>query len=179
MAGLHEVDQARCDAYVKSVEADALASQGRLEDARRAMLEASALDRCFSVRAELLGKPDGRRVQVSRTVRRVLVPFLIGVGFQVEGADRWSEGHFLSRIRGAAHGSVLIGRDKFGHQLGLLAARWREPTAVQYFDWKAIGYRSGTLAYRTQSELELVCSRWCALISAHLMPWFEENERAG
>jgi hypothetical protein len=73
---------------------------------------------------------------------------------------------------------VLIGRAKFGHQLGLLAARWRDPARVEYFDWKAIGNRSGTIAYRTQAELELACSRWCALISMHLLPWLEECECA-
>ncbi|GAK50710.1 hypothetical protein U14_01943 [Candidatus Moduliflexus flocculans] len=167
----HEIDQNKHEAYVKSIEADKLLVMGRIEDARFTMEAAAALDKTYVVRAELLGRKDPRKIQVSATVRRILIPFLTTAGFAVSGGGRWSEGTFLSRHH-EAH-MILIGRDKFGHRLGILAARRRDPSPTEYFDWRTVGIRSGCLAYTTQEELEVVCWRWCDILSWHLFPWLD------
>ena len=172
MPAEHEIDQNKHDAYVKSVEADKLLVIGRIEEARGTMQAAAALDKTYEVRAELIGRKDARKIQVSATVRRILIPFLTTAGFAVSAGGRWSEGKFLYR-HNDAH-IIHIGRDKFGHRLGLLAARCRDTSTTDYFDWRIAGIRSGCLAYTTQEELERVCWRWCDILSLHVFPWLEE-----
>ena len=175
MVERHEIDRRHLDAYERSVRADKLVEAGRLQKARRAMAGAAALDGMYSVRAELLGEKDTRRVQVSGTVRRTIVPFLAAAGFDTDDGTRWSEGRILSRRRADVHQSLLIARHKFGQRLGVMTARRRDPSRVESYDWRLVGLRSGSLAYKTQLELEAVCARWCALISSRLWPWFEER----
>ncbi|MBI9049570.1 MAG: hypothetical protein JEZ00_09130 [Anaerolineaceae bacterium] len=159
---------------MKSVEADKLLALGQIADARASMAEAAALDRAYMVRAELIGQEDARKIRVSTTVRKILIPFLSEVGFAVSDGQRWAEGNFLNRTIGGMQHSILIGRSKFGYQLGLMAAKWQHAHKVQHFDWHIAGLRSGTLAYKTQAELEVVCDRWRDLITRYLYPWFED-----
>ena len=174
MSGNHEIDTLSMQAYERSVAAEKLVAQGRVDEGRELMAAAAKLDLTYSVRAEFIGKVDRRRVEVSRTVRRTLVPFLSAAGFGVKGGGAWSEGEFLERSgEGGVDDAVLIGRSKFGHRLGILAAR-RYRSGVEYFDWKGIGLRSGRLAYATQQELEAACGRWQELISMHVFPWWDE-----
>jgi hypothetical protein len=56
-----------------------------------------------------------------------------------------------------------------------MVGKYQDPSKVEYFDWHTIGMRSGTLAYKTQEELEAVCERWCNLITLHVIPWFDEK----
>jgi hypothetical protein len=172
---MHEIDQDKLDAYVKSIEADKLLAAGRLEDARLKMGEAAALDGTYFIRAELIGKEDTGRIRVSATVSKLLVPFLLESGFEVQGGGCWREGKFLNRHKSNVHGSLLIGRDKFGCLLCIGAARWRDPARTEHFDWRTVGIRSGCLAYKTQGELEAACARWCELISLHLFPWLDSE----
>jgi hypothetical protein len=168
------VDQQKSEAYERSIQADTLLAQGRLDEARRAMAEAAALDGTYWVRAELIGRPDDRRIRVSSTVRRTLVPFLAAAGFATDEGGPWAEGRQLARSRAGARHVILLGRGKFGHRLGVGAARWRDAAQVEHYDWRAVGSRTGDLAYSTQLELEAVCARWQELIARHLLPWFDE-----
>ncbi len=174
MSGNHEINTQAHEAFVKSVEAATMVAEGRLDEARALMAAAAALDLAYAIRAEFIGHSDSRKVAVSKTIRQRLVPFLQEVGFAVRGGGSWSEGNFLERSRadGTAD-SVLIGRDKFGHQLGVMAARRRD-AGVEYFDWRTIGIHSRALAYVTQRELEAVCDRWRQLITVHVFPWWDE-----
>ncbi len=172
----HEIDQDKADAYVKSVEADKLLAAGRSGEARLKMAEAAALDKTYSVRAELIGREDTRKIRVGDAVRRILVPFLAEAGFEVSGGGRWSEGKPLNRNKNGMHNALLIGRDKSGSLLGISAARWRDPNNVEHFNWRAAGIRSGCLAYKTREELEAACSRWRDLINLHLLPWLDAGD---
>ena len=180
MVGRHEVDEAQHDAYVWSVRADKLLEQGLPVEARQAMAEASSRDLAYSVRAELIGQIDGRRAQVSTTVRRMLMPFLTAVGFHLSEGRTWTEGRSLSRIRGATHDGLLIGRDKFGHRLGVMAARWRDPSNVEYYDWRAIGLRSGArLRTRRSSSLKVSVLGGVASSANTCCHGLRNSERAG
>lgn len=171
----NEIDRNKLDAYLKSIEADKLLATGRIDEARHKMAEAASLDKAYVVRAELIGREDARKIRVGATVRRILIPFLTEADFEVAGGGHWSEGKCLGRKKNNVHNTILIGRDKFGNMLGILAARRRDPGKPEYFDWRTVGIRSGSLAYKTQEELEVVCTRWCSLLSLHLFPWFDEK----
>jgi hypothetical protein len=174
MSSDDEFDARQIEAYEKSVQAERLAAEGQLDEARELMVAAARLDLTYAVRAEFLGHSDQRKVEVAKTIRRTLVPFLLTAGFGVRGGGSWSEGSFLERkhARGRVD-AVLIGRNKFGHRLGVLGARQR-PLGVEYFDWRTAGLRSGTLVYTTQHEVEIVCHLWRQLITEHLFPWWED-----
>jgi hypothetical protein len=177
--GIHEMDEAKHSGYIKSVEAEKLLALGKLDEARLKMAEAAELDRTYAVRAELIGREDGRRLRVSATVRKVIIPFLTKAGFEVDGGGGWSEGKFLKRRKNNAEHAVLIGRDKFGYRLSVMAARITESGKCEYFDMRTTGIRSGSLAYKTQTELEAVCTRWCELIARHVFPWWEAGRAGG
>jgi hypothetical protein len=170
-----EVDKDGHEAYVRSVEADKLLAQGNVAEAQRVMAEAAALDGTYSIRAKCLGQPDSRRPRVSSTIRRIVLPVLVDAGFSVDGGGLWSDGCGLSREVDGVAQSVLIGRHKFGHRLGVTLARYRSPGPAEYYTWRTIGIRSGSLAYATQLELEAVCTRWCELIREYGLPWFGES----
>lgn len=172
MPGQHEIDQQNLKAYETSVEADKLLAAGRVEDGRRVMAEAAALSAEYSVRAELFGVSDKRRISVTNTVRRKLVPFLTDAGFALQFGTEWSEGSVFVRRVGDVEQSIILGRTKFGKRLGVNAARWRDPQKVEHFSWAVAGLRSNALAYSTQRELEAVCGRWRELMTEHLWPWF-------
>jgi len=173
--GLHEIDQNKHDAYVLSVEADKMLAEGYINEARLKMSEAANLDKAYAVRAELIGHEDKRKIRVSSTVRRIIIPFLIEADFKIKDNVHWSEGKDLQRKINDVNNVVLIGRDKFGNRLSILAAKWKDPKEVEYYDWHSIGMRSGSLAYKTQEELELVCRRWCEIINIHILPWFDKT----
>jgi hypothetical protein len=170
----HRIDQKKHDAYVKSIEADKLLAMGRITEARRKMEEAAALDTTYAVRAEYIGREDTRKIRVSATVRKILVPFLAQAGFEVSDGGYWAEGKELSRENANTHHTILIGRGKFGHRLSILAARSGDAISPEIFDWRTVGIRSECLAYTTQEELEAVCLRWCDLLTLHVFPWFDE-----
>lgn len=173
MSSRHEINTQGRDGYEKCVKADKLVAQGRLEEARELMLAAAAIDRTYAVRADLIGQADGRRIEVVKTVRRILVPFLGDIGFKVRGGGPWSEREFMERSGAPGScDSVLIARSKFGHRLGVMATRERA-SQVEYFDWQTVGIHSGTLAYSTQREVEAVCELWRSLISEQVVPWWE------
>jgi len=171
----YETDEAKHDAYVKSVESDNLLAMGRIDEARLKMAEAADLDKAYAVRAVLFGREDVRKIQVSAAVRRILIPFLAKAGFEVTGGGGWSEGKFLNRKINNVDHAILIGRDKFGKRLGVLAARTRDLGKAEYFDWRTVGIRSDSLAYKTQEELEAVCAWWCELLAQHVFPWWNEG----
>ena len=171
----YETDQAKHDAYVKSVESDNLLAAGRIDEARLRMEEAAGLDKAYAVRAVLFGRKDARKIQVSTAVRKLIIPFLAKAGFEVKAGGSWSEGKFLIRRKNNAEHAVLIGRDKFGNRLGVLAARTPASGKCEYFDWRTLGIRSDSLAYKTQEELEAVCAWWCELIGQHVFPWWDER----
>jgi len=139
------------------------------------MAEAAGLDGAYAVRAELIGREDARKIQVSATVRKVLIRFLTEAGFAVDGDGGWSEGKFLKRRKNNAGQTVLIGRDKFGCRLGVTAARIPDSGKCEYFNLRTIGIRSDSLACKTQLELEAMCARWCELVERHVFPWWDER----
>ncbi len=174
--GMHEIDQKKLQAYEKGVAADKLLAMGRMKEAQLMMAEAASLDGAYAVRAELLGRPDGRRPRIEATVRKILVPFLVEAGFAIADNGPWTAGKMLNRRRGDCRHMILIGREKFGHMLGVMAMRQREGGKSEYFDWCSACIRSGGLAYATQTELEAVCARWCDLIALHLFPWLDTSD---
>jgi hypothetical protein len=174
--GLHAIDQENVRAYELSVEADRLLAAGRVEEGRRVIERAAAVSKEYEIRARFFGVQDTRKIQVSKTIRKIVVPFLMDAGFTLQFGQKWSEGGMFQRLVPDWEHSVSIGRTKFGHGCGVLAACWRDPRKVEYFNWRPVGMLSGTLAYKTQGELEAACQRWCELMSAHLFPWFALHE---
>ncbi len=174
--GLHEIDHKKLAGYEKSIEADKLLAKGLIDEARIMMTDAASADKTYSVRAELIGRQDSRKIRVSTTVRQIIIPFLTEAGFNVTEGGKWAEGKFLRRTKDNVINSILIGRDKFGNRLGIMVAQYQDQSKVEYFDWCTIGIRSGTLAYKTQEELEAVCKRWCDLITLYVFPWFDGKE---
>ncbi|MBN2086388.1 MAG: hypothetical protein JW748_14305 [Anaerolineales bacterium] len=177
--GIHEIDEAKLAGYEKSVEADKLLAAGRIGEARQKMAEAAELDKAYAVRAELIGREDARKIRVGAAVRKILVPFLVQAGFGIDGGGGWSEGKYLKRRKNKAEQTVLIGRDKFGYRLSVLAARIPDSDKCEFFNLRTIGIRSDSLAYKTQAELEAACVRWCELIERHIFPWWEEGRAPG
>lgn len=173
--GLHEIDRKKLTGYERSIEADKLLAKGLIDEARIKMAEAADADKTYSVRAELIGRKDTRQIRVSTTVRLILIPFLTEAGFEVAESGKWAEGKFLRRTKDNVINSILIGRVKFGNGLSIMVAQYQDQSKVEYFDWCTIGIRSGTLAYKTQEELEAVCRRWCDLITLYVFPWFDKK----
>jgi hypothetical protein len=160
-------------AYHKAVEADNALAQGRLEDARSLMAEAAAIDPTYALRAELIGREDGRKIAVRRTVRKTVVPFLAEHGF-VDAGDKWCTGARVMRSHGETYDEVALVGGKFGKILAVEGSLWwtDRRKGAEHFNWSSVGLRGGAFAYATQLELEAVCSRWRVLIAEHLLPWF-------
>ena len=169
------IDEQKHRAYVLSVEADALIAAGRFDEARRLMQQAAVIDGAYSIRAEHVGQFDKRTVRVSTAVRSLLIPWLSSKGFNVDDGDPWSEGKFLRRVARSSSQSLVIGRVKFGHALSVLAARIVLNDPADYYDFRKLNLRSGSLAYKTQTELEAVCVRWREILEQHVLPWLESD----
>jgi hypothetical protein len=158
-------------AYELSAKAEAARAAGDVERGQALIRQAAELDRTYSVRAELFGSSDPRRVQVSQSVRRLIVPALEANGFHPSAPGAWREGIYFERRVGAMTHNVLIGRDKFGGRLGLSVSKHADETNVIRFNWSDLGILTGTLSYRTQVELEAVCKRWTELLISNVFPW--------
>jgi len=169
-----EEQNRKIEAYHKSIEADKLLANGLPGEALIKMKEAAAEDGTYEIRAEFIGKEDKRKIQVSSTVRNVIIPFLTDAGFEIKGGGKWEEGKFLERNINGAHSALLIGRDKFGHKLSVLAVRSKNDDKAEYFDWRSAGILTSSLAYSKQFELEAVCKKYCELFASVIFPWFEE-----
>jgi len=173
------IDEQTSRAYELSARADMLAQRGELEQARALMSEAARLDGTYSVRAELLGVADPRPVKVASSVRKLLRPFLLEAGFQCNPLGLANGDGIFERVRGTVTHSLLIGRHKLGGRLRVNAARYSDPSAVSYFDWRVTGIRTASLAYRTQRELEAVCGRWTQVLTQWVFPWLETGTDPG
>lgn len=160
-------------AYELRVEADKAREQGNISQAADLLRQAAELDATYSVLAELIdSQTPFQRPRVESTVRRLLVPHLAALGFEVPSDGPWKEGQMLTRQRPRGQESVYISRTKSGGMLRLLASR-TVGDDVTYFDTKQIDIRSGALAYRSQEELESVCTRWREIVTRHIVPWFD------
>lgn len=161
------VDRKRHDAYVLSVEADKLRAAGDLPAAMAKMRQASQLDKTYSVRAELIAVQDVRSVRPSAAIRKIIVPAITANQFQLLAEPFW-----FSRDVGTTSHGISVGLVKFGGAVGLHASRQPLESAVEYFDWRSVGNRTGTLAYRTHLELEEVCNTWVKVLNTILPAWF-------
>lgn len=130
------------------------------------MEEAAAMDSTYRVRSEYFGQSDDRVVRVQSAIQRILRPAILASGFTEESKNNFR------RKRERALDEIFVGRNKFGHRLGLMVAVCVDDLPAEYFDWKTIGNRSGSLAYRTQQEVEGVCRQWASTIETEVLPWF-------
>ena len=173
MAGIHEINDRKLRSYELSIHADKAAAEGNLSRANTLMREAASLNRTYEVRARFVGSADRRRVRVTATIRRLLLPCILDAGFSTHPEGPWAEGRFLQRTRGAFTHTLLLGRHKFGKSLGVMASRHAVDVSVAHFDWRRLNFRSGELAYRTQEELDAVCMTWQKLLQTSVFPWFD------
>ena len=173
MPGIHEIDEKKVRSYELSVYSDKAAAQGDLDQAAELMRQAAALNRTYEIRAKFVGSADSRRVRVTATIRRLLLPPILDAGFSTHPDGPWAEGRVLQRTRGPFTHSLLLGRHKFGKSLGVMASRHSVDTGAAHFDWRHLNFRSGQLAYRTQAELESVCMTWLELLQTFVFPWFD------
>ena len=169
----HRVETIAPAAHAMSVDADRLAAAGKVAEARTLMQAAAELDRAYAIRARTVGQADARRIRLSETIRKALIPFFAELGFKPRGGGKWSMGEFLERERDGCHQSILVGRDKFGGRVGVASAQYRSPDHVEWYSWRQAGIRQGALAYKTQTDLEAACVLWRELVSEYLVPWWD------
>ena len=166
----HTIDEVKSKAYTLCAQADNALRDGSPEAGKTLMAEAAALDATYAIRAEHFGVSDERTVRVAPAIRRILKPALEARGFTEESRN------FFVRHRARALDSIYVGRDKFGGRLGLMVAVCVGKSPALYFDWKLIGNRSGSVAYKTQLEVESACEYWLATIRTHVLPWLERHQ---
>ena len=165
----HAIDEIKARAFALCAAADNALREGSAHVGKKLMSEAAALDATYLVRAEYFGEADQRTVRVAPAIRRILRPELESSGFFED-----SRNYFI-RNRTTASDSIYVGRDKFGGRLGLLAAVCVGKSDVVHFDWKLVGNRSGSLAYKTQVEVEAACRHWVEIVRTHVLPWFDRH----
>ena len=175
MYGPNEVNEVATRAYELSVRADRLLDQGDLAQAKTLMTEAAMIDGTYAVRAELLGVPDTRRVRVNPAVKKLVVPFLTDAGFLQNPLGLAYGDRIFERSRSSNTHFLFISRTKFRQVLGTLAGRYSNPSDVVYFDWRLTNVQSGALAYRTQREVEAVCTRLTELLAQWVFPWLDSR----
>jgi hypothetical protein len=115
------------------------------------------------------------KINISRSVNRLLWPHLRDLGFIVEGGDDrkgWREGRFFQRVRDGRSQSLLFGRSKFGGAVGLVIARQREDGSTEYLDIRQ-RLPADVLQYRSKEELDLVIDRVRQFIDVWLERPFE------
>jgi len=175
VVGRHEIDEKKLRSYELSVYADKAAAAGELERARSLMREAAELNAVYSIRAAYVGVEDQRRVRLTPSIRRLLLPCILEAGFLPDPPGRWKETSTIQRHRAGYTHSLSLGRVKFGGRLAVLVARWADPSSVSYFDWHRLNMREGALAYRTQTEVEAVCVKWREILKTAVFPWFDSG----
>lgn len=168
----HEIDHQKLRGYELSVQADKFIQAGLFNEAHEVLKKAAESDATYYVRALSVPEPDERKIQVSVTVRKLLIPPILGRGFKTPDGTAWKKGVVLERVAEGIRNSLYIGRQKFGHGLGVDACKQSDEGIVQRFDWRTINLRTGTLVYKTQKELESVCLHWVTLLETHIFPWF-------
>lgn len=173
MIGLHEIDEKKSRSYELSVYSDQAAAAGDLERARELMREAASLNATYSVRAAFVGSTDPRKVRLSPTIRKVLLPTILDAGFASVPGGPWKEGVVLERKRGRVTHSLYMGRSRFGGRFGMDVARFTSEADVERFDWHRLNMRDGELAFRTQEEVEAVCARWKEILESEVFPWLD------
>jgi hypothetical protein len=173
MTGLHEIDEKKKRSYELSVYSDKAAAAGDIEQARKLMHEAASLNAAYSVRAAFVGSKDPRKVRLSPTVRKVLLPTILGAGFESVPEGPWKEGARLERRRGGVTHQLYMGRSKFGGRFSIDVARFTSAADVECFDWHRLNMRDGDLAFRTQEEVEAVCARWKEILESEVFPWLD------
>src|SRR5687768_124596 len=105
---LHAIDHENVRAYELSVEADHLLAAGRPDEGRKVMEQAAAVSKEYEIRARFFGVQDTRRIQVAKTIRKTIVPFLMNAGFTLQFGQKWSEGSVFVRLVRGLEQSVSI-----------------------------------------------------------------------
>ena len=119
------------------------------------------------------------RIRLTPVVNRLLWPQLRELGFRFhdpEEGDTWKEGRCIVRTSGKGREQfLLLGRDKFGHKLGINVSRLLPNGSVDWLDVAKVGLSQQSLSYQTQAEAEAVIQRIAAAIQSQIIPWLEED----
>ena len=71
---------------------------------------------------------------------------------------------------------VLIGRDKFGHRLGLNVCRQRADGEFEWLNLDAVGVPGSSLGYTTEKELDAVLEQLAITFEATIVPWLDGRQ---
>jgi hypothetical protein len=115
------------------------------------------------------------RVNIPKSVNRLLVPRLLELGFTIVGNEDgkgWREGRSFERVKRKQEQGIFFGRHKFGRALGLTLARQREDGSFEYLDVKQRLPRE-VLQYEGPAELDLVVERLRQFIDEEAIPWLD------
>ena len=119
------------------------------------------------------------RVRLTPVVNRLLWPQLRALGFRFhdpEEGDTWKEGRCIVRTSEKGRDQfLLLGRDKFGHKLGINVSRLLPNGSVDWLDVGKVGLSQESLSYQSQAEAVAVLERIAAAMQSHIIPWLDED----